>query len=132
MADFYVLYFCLENTIRQLISGRLFEKYGPNWWNEKVPEGVRKNVKEKHDKEKDSVLAMRDDPLSYTDFGELIDVLLSNWSDFSDTIRSKKAMQQTLSQLNQIRSVIAHSGELSDDDIDRYKILIKDWFKIQM
>jgi hypothetical protein len=41
MADFYILYYSLENTIRRLISGRLQEKYGLNWWEDKVPNGVR-------------------------------------------------------------------------------------------
>jgi hypothetical protein len=133
MADFYALYYCLENSIRRLISERLREKYGPNWWDEKVPDGVKNNVKDKQDKEKDPVLFIRsDDPLTYTNFGELIDIFNANWDDFADTIRSKKAMQQTLSQFNQIRSVIAHSCELNDDEIARFELLIKDWLRIQM
>jgi hypothetical protein len=90
-------------------------------------------VKDKQDKEKDPVLFIRsDDPLTYTNFGELIDIFNANWDDFADTIRSKKAMQQTLSQFNQIRSVIAHSCELNDDEIARFELLIKDWLRIQM
>lgn len=132
MADFYVLYFCVENTIRRLISERLSEKYGANWWDEKVPEGVKKNVKDGQEKEKDAVISLRsDDPLSYTNFGELIDILNSNWDDFSDTIRSRKAMQQVLSQFNLSRNVIAHSCELNDDEIKRLELLVKDWLRIQ-
>ena len=47
MADFYALYYSLENTIRRLISERLSEKYGPNWWKQQVPEGVQKEVDKK-------------------------------------------------------------------------------------
>ena len=32
MADFYILYFSLENSVRQLIRDILTEKYGENWW----------------------------------------------------------------------------------------------------
>ncbi|MDH3488299.1 MAG: hypothetical protein OEL82_09700 [Nitrosopumilus sp.] len=32
MADYYVLYYCLENTIRRMIKDTLFEKHGANWW----------------------------------------------------------------------------------------------------
>ncbi|MGD0339519.1 MAG: Swt1 family HEPN domain-containing protein [Bacteroidota bacterium] len=133
MADFYVLYYCLENSIRRLISERLKEKYEANWWDEKVPDGVKASVKEKQQKEKDSVFSIRsEDPLTYTNFGELIDIFNANWDDFSDTIRSKKAMQQSLVQFNQIRNVIAHSCELNDDEITRFELLIKDWLRIQM
>jgi len=132
MADFYALYYCLENTIRRLISTRLEEKYGPNWWDNEVPDGVKNGVKVKQEKEKETVLSIRsEDPLTYTNFGELIDILNHKWDDFSDTIRSQKAMQHALSQFNQIRNVIAHSCELSDDDIVRLKLLIKDWMRIQ-
>ncbi|MDH3488300.1 MAG: Swt1 family HEPN domain-containing protein [Nitrosopumilus sp.] len=72
-----------------------------------------------------------DDPLAYTTLGELIPILEKNWSSFSDLLRSKKGVNQTLSQLNQTRSVIAHSVELNDDEISRMKLLIKDWQRQQ-
>ena len=71
-----------------------------------------------------------DDVLTYTNFGELIDILNANWTDFSDTLRSQKAAQQILGQFNQIRNVIAHSVELSEDEILRFQLLIRDWFRI--
>lgn len=71
-----------------------------------------------------------DDPLCYTSFGELIDVLNANWIEFSDTLRSQKAAQSILSQFNQIRNIIAHSVELNDDEILRFQLLVKDWFRI--
>jgi hypothetical protein len=49
----------------------------------------------------------------------------------ADILRSRKAVQDTLSQFNNIRNVIAHSCELNDDEIQRFKILIKDWLRIQ-
>lgn len=132
MADFYVLYFSFENSIRRLISETLEDKYGINWWDTQSPNGVKDNVKEKQNKEKDTVMSIRsEDPLSYTNFGELIDILNKNWSDFSDLIRSQKAMQQILGQFNIIRNVIAHSCELNEDEILRLTLLIKDWLRIQ-
>jgi energy-converting hydrogenase A subunit M len=132
MADFYVQYYALENTIRRLIRERLFDDHGASWWDDLVPQGVRDAVKDKQDKEKETVLASRaEDPLEFANFGELIAIIESNWSSFDDTIRSRKAMQQTLSQFNQIRNVIAHSCRLSENDIARMKLLIKDWLNIQ-
>ncbi|MFI5089057.1 MAG: Swt1 family HEPN domain-containing protein [Terriglobales bacterium] len=132
MADFYELYYSLENSIRRLISERLAEKHGANWWKDKVPEGVQKTVKEKQQDERDTTMSIRsEDPLSYTNFGELISIFDANWDDFSDTLRSKKAMQTILSQFNKIRNVVAHSCELNEDEITRFKLLMKDWFRIQ-
>lgn len=132
MARFYVYYYAFENSIRSLISGRLEEKYGINWWELKAPDGVKQNVKTNQAKEKDTAMAIRsDEPIFYTNFGELIDIINANWEDFADTIRSKKSMESVISQFGKIRNVIAHSCELEEDDILRLKLLIKDWFRIQ-
>lgn len=131
MADFYVLYYALENSLRRLISGRLQEEYGSDWWDTKVPAGVKASATDKQRKEKDTQMSIRsDDILTYTNFGELIDILNANWADFSDTLRSQRAAQQILTQFNLVRNVIAHSVELNDDEILRFKLLIKDWFRI--
>lgn len=50
MARFYVYYYAFENSIRELISGRLEEKYGINWWDLKAPQGVKDSVKKKSPK----------------------------------------------------------------------------------
>jgi len=132
MADFYVLYYSLENSIRRLISERLAEKHGPTWWKGKVPPALQAEVEKKQKEERDTTMSIRsEDPLTYTNFGELIGIFDANWVDFSDTLRSQKAMQQILSQFNKIRNVVAHSCELNEDEITRFKLLVKDWFRIQ-
>jgi len=132
MADFYVLYFSLENSVRKLITDVLTEKYGIDWWDKRVPFGIRENVRKLQKEERDTAMSIRSkDNLAYTNFGELIDIFCSNWDDFAKILRSQKSVRNTLSQFNKIRNVIAHSCELSDDDILRLKLLIKDWFRIQ-
>jgi hypothetical protein len=132
MADFYAIYYALENSIRRLISERLAEKHGPGWWKTHVPGGLQNEVEKKQKEERDTTMSIRsDDPLSYTNFGELISIFDANWIDFSDTLRSQKAMQQILSQFNKIRNVVAHSCALNQDEITRFKLLVKDWFRIQ-
>ncbi len=107
-------------------------RHPANWWEEKVPDGVQKAVKEKQQDERDTAMSIRsEDQLSYTNFGELISIFDTNWDDFSDTLRSKKAMQSILSQFNKIRNIVAHSCELNEDEITRFKLLVKDWFRIQ-
>jgi len=82
--------------------------------------------------ELESAMSIRsDDPPAYTNFGELIDIFNANWDEFSGFLRSKRAVQDTLSQFNKIRNVIAHSCELNDDEILRFKVLINDWLRIQ-
>ena len=123
MADFYVIYFCLENSIRKLISDVLNEKYGINWWDDKVPDDIKKEVIKKQKKELETSMSIRsDDSLSYLNFGELITIFDSNWKDFKDLLRSQRSVQDVLSQFNKIRNVIAHSCELHEDEISRFRI----------
>ncbi|ABX12511.1 Swt1 family HEPN domain-containing protein [Nitrosopumilus maritimus] len=133
MADFYVVYFSLENSVRRLIKETLTEKYGKDWWEKGIPKGIKDNVKQIQEDEKDSVMAIRsaDDPLTYTNFGELIPIIESQWDLFSDRLRGKKAMQQILSQFNKTRNLIAHSCELEPDEVTRLELLVKDWQRIQ-
>jgi hypothetical protein len=132
MADFYVLYFSLENSVRKLITDVLSEKHGAEWWEKKVPPGVKDTVKKLQKDERDTAMSIRsEENLAYTNFGELIDIFCSNWNDFAEILRSRKAVQDTLSQFNNIRNVIAHSCELNDDEILRFKLIVKDWLRIQ-
>lgn len=132
MADFYILYFSLENSVRKLITDVLTEKHGVEWWEKKVPSGIKENVKKLQKEEKDTAMSIRsEDKMAYTSFGELIDIFNANWNDFTEILRSRKSVQDTLSQFKNIRNVIAHSCELNDDEILRFKLLIKDWLRIQ-
>lgn len=133
MSNFYSLYFSLENSVRKLINDVLKENYGTNWWDSKVPQGVKDNVEKLKKAERESAMSIRsEDPLDYTNFGELISIFEANYKDFTDLFRSLKSIKDTLSPLNKIRNVIAHSCELNDDEILRFTLLIKDWFRIQL
>lgn len=132
MADFYVLYYSLENSARKLITDVLSEKYGIDWWERKVPPRIQQNVQELQKKERDTAMSIRsEDNLSYVNFGELIDIFNSNWNEFAEILRSRKAVQDTLSNFSKVRNVVAHSCDLNDDEILRFKLLIKDWLRIQ-
>ncbi len=132
MANFYVIYYSLENSVRKLIKDVLMEKYGLDWWNKAVSPGVKTSVEDKKKKELETAMSIRsEDPLDYTNFGELLEIINHKWDDFDSILRSKKAVQDTLSPLNKIRNVVAHSCELSDDEIIRFELLIRDWLRIQ-
>src|SRR6058998_1105270 len=61
MADFYILYYCIENGIRRLIAERLNERYGGDWWQLKVPQGVREDVRKLQEMERDTPMSIRSD-----------------------------------------------------------------------
>ena len=133
MMEAYYLLFCLENSVRKSVSSRLKEKYGVTWWENKVPDNVKKKVSRRQKDEKNTPFSERsNEPIYYSDFLDLIDIIEENWLDFSDTFRSVESIKSTLGTLNILRRGIAHNAVLEEDEIQRFKLHIKDWIRIQM
>jgi hypothetical protein len=68
--------------------------------------------------------------IDYTTFGHLSGIITNNWDLFSTVFKSQKAVQKVMSSLNLLRGPIAHCCPLSDDEIDRLQLTVKDWFRM--
>ena len=67
MAEHYEVFYCLEKSIRALILELMEEKYGDNWWEEKVSEPIRNNVKANIKRDEDSGFTIRsEEKIDYT------------------------------------------------------------------
>lgn len=131
MARWYVLFYLLENDVRSLIRDTLSEQ-APDWWEKLAPEGVRKAVEENRKKEIETGVQFRsDDPLEYTTFGQLGDIIRANYSAFGGILNSEKAMGRIFNVLNALRGPIAHCGYLAPDEVDRLRLSVNDWFRLQ-
>lgn len=138
MAQHYELFYCLEVSIRRLISQRLQENHGIDWWNAKktdgkevVPQTVREYARQSQENELTQAISVRSDNLiDYISFGHLADIIVCNWEIFGDMFTKKEAVQKVLRLLNTLRSPIAHCCPLEDHEISRLQLTVKDWFKI--
>lgn len=132
MAEHYELFYCLERSIRSLVVQLMLEKYGDNWWNEKVDEEIRKNVDKNIQREEDSGFTIRsEEKIDYTTFGELTQIVIKNWSAFEQLFkRGTRAFQRITNNLNQLRGPIAHCCPLAADEIVRLELTVKDWFRL--
>jgi hypothetical protein len=133
MMGVYYLLFCLENSVRRLLVDRLREKHSATWWESQVPSTVQKKVAQRRKQEQDTPFSERsDEPIFYTDFRDLIDIIEGNWAEFSDSFRSVESVKAILGTLNVLRRPIAHNAVLEEDEIQRFKLHIRDWVRIQM
>jgi|ERR1043166_9491063 hypothetical protein len=131
MAQHYELFYCLEQGIRKLITEAMEEAEGLNWWNTKVPQQIRDEVKRIMKSEVDSGVTSRSDKaIEYTTFGQLSDIISSNWMLFETIFKSQRAVQKVMSSLNLLRGPIAHCCPLSEDEVDRLHLTVKDWFRM--
>lgn len=131
MARYYRIFYMLENDIRSLIADTLEATHGTQWWNKTIPQSVQEEAKKNRDREENAGITSRSDvEIDYITFGQLGDIIKANWNDFAGIMTNQSAVIRVLSALNMLRGTIAHCGVLADDEVDRLKLAIKDWFRV--
>lgn len=132
MARSYELFYCLEKTIRKQISDLLEAHKGPNWWNDKVvPQHIIGEVKKRIQREQESAITPRStEPLDYTNFGELGEIIKANWAIFASIFNNIKAVEKVMFNLNSLRNPIAHCSQLAEDEKLRLELSLRDWFRL--
>lgn len=80
MADYYQVFYCLEQKIRRLIVKRMLATVGAGWWDTRVPTDARNAADKLRQREVESGITPRsDNMIDYTSFGELSGIITSNW-----------------------------------------------------
>ncbi len=131
MAPHYEVFYSLETTIRRLVRDQL-QAVQPDWWNQCVPEQIRNEAEKRQEQERDTGITPRsDDPIDYTNFGELGIVITKNWDVFGALFSSAKAVSRVMSNLNTLRGPIAHCSPLAEDEVVRLRLAVRDWFRLQ-
>lgn len=132
MAKSYELFYCLEKTIRKQISALLEATNGNHWWNDQViPQQIFQDVKKRIQRERESAITPRSlEPLDYTNFGELGEIIKANWSVFASIFNNVKAVEKVMFNLNSLRNPIAHCSQLAEDEKLRLELSLRDWFRL--
>lgn len=132
MSEHYEVFYCLEQAIRKLIVETLEDGEGADWWNSaRIAPDIKAGVAELVKKERDSGITLRsDNMIDYTTFGQLSVIITSNWDLFEPTLKSKRAVERVMANLNLLRGPIAHCCPMQDDEIDRLQLAVKDWFRM--
>ena len=133
MAPHYETFYSLEKTIRRLLADTLESTpEGASWWtSNRIPQVVRTNAEQARKKEVDSAFTPRSDEyLDYCTFGELGEIIKSNWDVFGSLFKSKLAVERVMASLNTLRGPIAHCSPLAADEIVRLQLAVRDWFRL--
>jgi hypothetical protein len=132
MSKHYQVFYCLETAIRKLISDTLADADGTNWWGgARVPEKIKTDVDQRLLREVDSGMTRRSEKLiDYTNFGELSVVITNNWDLFGAIFSSRRAVERVMNNLNLLRGPIAHCCPITEDEVDRLRLTVKDWFRM--
>lgn len=132
MARNYELFYCLEKTIRNQISDLLEDTYGDCWWNDTVvPQHIVGEVNKRIQREREAGITPRSfEPLDYTNFGELGEIIRKNWGVFASIFSNIKAVEKVMFNLNTLRNPIAHCSMLAEDEKLRLELSLRDWFRL--
>jgi len=131
MARYYEIFYMLENDIRKLIIETLETAHGKDWWETHVSQPVKDEAAKNRAREAQAAVTTRsDEEIDYSTFGQLSDIIRENWADFAGMLSNPNAVGRVLSGLNMLRGTIAHCGVLAEDEVDRLKLAIRDWFRV--
>ncbi len=132
MAVHYETFYCLEKTIRSLITDVLEAAEGDAWWTSaRIPSNIQTAVANRIARERESGVTRRStDELDYTTFGELSEIIKASWALFGSVLNDMKAVETIMARLNTLRGPIAHCAPLAEDEVLRLELTLNDWFRL--
>jgi hypothetical protein len=133
MAPHYEVFYSLETTIRAFVNDLLQAAGDPTpWWESaRVPPAIKAAAEARQQREVDTGMTPRsDEPLDFTTFGELGEIIKANWDVFGSVFSSVKAVERVMGSLNSLRGPIAHCSPLAEDEVVRLRLSVRDWFRL--
>ena len=132
MSENYEVFYCIEQAIRKLIVETLEDAEGIDWWSStRIAPDIKSDVASLVRKERDNGVTPRsDNMIDYTTFGQLSGIITSNWDLFEPTLKNKRGVDRVMANLNLLRGPIAHCCPMQEDEIDRLRLAVKDWFRM--
>jgi hypothetical protein len=132
MATIYPKLYIFENSIRNVIVRVLQAKHGKDWWTKSVPKGVQKTVLDRKAQEDKKPWHGKRGmyEIYYSNFGDLRDIITSNWPDFEPIFLKQPWITQRLDELEPPRNIIAHNNPLSKQEESRVDLYFNDWIAL--
>lgn len=131
MATVYTAIAAFENTVRDLVRRVLQEELGADFWTKAASSNVQAKARKRQEEESRHRFHTQrgDDPISFIDFGDLLNVMRANEALFAPFWPSPEWAKGIFDSIERSRNVIMHSGSLDREDIERVGVMIRDWIR---
>jgi hypothetical protein len=131
MSSVFSAFFCIENAIRDLIAERLLDRAGTDWWDIVVPAKIKAAVEKLKEKESSNRYHTQRSAalIGYTMFGNLGQIIISNWDHFSDLFPDQAWITSRFNDLEMSRNIIMHTGTLPQIEVERIQSIVRDWVR---
>jgi hypothetical protein len=130
-ADTYKLFFVFEGYLRDFVVEVLSKENQASWW-DKVPPDVQQEMEKLEETEevKGWMAVGSRSKAQLLTYPQLFRIMDHAWkSDFEDLVLDKALIQQAR-MLGHLRNTICHMTELPEDETERVRRTIRDWFRV--
>lgn len=130
-AEAYKLFFVFEWYLRELIVEVLTDESGQTWW-DKIPTNIQDEVKllEKTEEAKSWMAIGSRDKSALMTYPQLLSIIDTCWkSHFIDVVRDKVLIQEARA-ISHLRNTICHMTDISEEEVQRIRQTMKDWFRM--
>lgn len=127
----YRLLFVLENVVREFVREVLEELDQEQWFENRASLAMKKKVEDRKTTEAKNQwhTGRNAHPIYYLDFGDLALLIQSHWNDFKDLLPTQSWAVSRLQDAERSRNVIAHTNVLSDEEVIRLEMHVRDWVR---
>lgn len=127
----YRLLFVLENVVREFVREVLEELDQEQWFENRASLAMKKKVEDRKTTEAKNQwhTGRNAHPIYYLDFGDLALLIQSHWNDFKDLLPTQSWAVSRLQDAERSRNVIAHTNVLSDEEVVRLEMHVRDWVR---
>jgi hypothetical protein len=130
-SEAYRLFFTFENFLRDFVVEVLSRDLTVSWW-DKLPKDVQDEVTKLEETEEVKAwmaLGSRDKSALMT-YPQLLRVIEHAWKEGFDEIVRDKGLVQEARLIAHLRNTICHMTEIPDEEAERIRQTIRDWFRI--
>ncbi len=125
----YKILFKLERSLRKFISSELQKNLQLNWLkaiSKVIIKKCEKRAKRESETYQDITVEDADHILNYSDFKDIKDIIIDNWSIFGTCFIRKDLIENKLEELEIPRNVIAHNRIISNNELSRISVYAND------
>jgi hypothetical protein len=132
MGRIYELLFCLENSMRELIERTLKEADTLADWTDGINENILRSARKREEQDQEARWhgPRGESILNYLDFPDLGGIILDRWDDFQDLLGDRRWVERYFSEMNPTRRALAHTGDLTDFDVERMEMRVREWLRV--
>jgi hypothetical protein len=132
MGRIYELLFCLENSMRELIERTLKEAGDLAEWTDGIKADILKSARRREEQDQEARWhgPRGESVLNYLDFPDLGEIILNRWDDFQDLLGDRRWVERYFGEMNPTRRALAHTGDLTDFDVERMEMRVREWLRV--